>query len=125
MNGLSTYQQHLDLASERFWAAEEQYNREKFHTADHLFINAAINYHNALCQKFLSRIPSHKAHSDTSYFPELRQFLGNDLQKYRDAYEFLITYKSQADYGVGLSAGIAKQIYRRAQTIKEIAGSLL
>lgn len=118
---MGTYKQHLDLASERFQAAEGQYKEEKFHTAAHLFINAAINYHNAICQKFLNMMPSHKMHSDTAYFPELAGFLGHDLPKYRDAYEFLMAHKSQSDYGVGLSFNIAKQVYRRAKTIKEIA----
>jgi len=118
---LAVYKQHLDLASERFQAAEAQYRDEKFHTAAHLFINAAINYHNAICQKFLKRIPSHKAHSDTSYFPELSRLLGPDLSKYKDAYEFLVSNKSEADYGIGMSLNTAKQIHRRAAALKEIA----
>lgn len=118
---MNTYKQHLELAGERFLAAEREYSEGKVHTAAHLFINAAVNYHNALCQKFLSRIPSHKAHHDTSYFLELSRFLGNDFSKYRDAYEFLISHKNQSDYGVELSFNIAKQIYRRAQIIKDIA----
>jgi len=109
------------LASERFQTAEEQLSEEKFHTAAHLFINAAINYHNAICQKFLSRIPSHKAHSDTTYFRELADFLGTDLSEYRDAYEFLMAHKGQADYGAELSSNIARQIHRRAKKIREIA----
>lgn len=124
-SGLGTYRQHLDLASERFEAAEEQYKDEKFHTAAHLFINAAINYHNAMCQKFLNRIPSHKAHSDTGHFQELSGFLGVESSRYRDAYEFLISHKSEADYGIGISTGIAKQVYRRAKTIREITEHLL
>lgn len=118
---MSTYKQHLDLANERFQTAEEQLKEEKFHTAAHLVINASINYHNALCQKFLNKIPRHKAHSDTSYFRELADFLGPDFSRYQDAYEFLIAQKSEADYGVGLSFAVTKQIYRRAKTIKEIA----
>ena len=117
---MSTYKQHLDLASERFQAAQEQFKDEKVHTAAHLFINAAINYNNALCQKVLNKIPRHKAHSDTSYFQDLGEFLGDGLQKYKDSYEFLIGYKSEADYGTHLSINIAKQIYRRSTTIREI-----
>ncbi|MBI5554117.1 MAG: hypothetical protein HY917_05260 [Candidatus Diapherotrites archaeon] len=118
---MSTYKQHLDLANERFQTAEELYAEEKVHTAAHLFINAAINYHNAVCQKFLNRIPTHKPHSDTGYFQELSDFLGNDLAKYRSAYEFLMAHKSQSDYGAELSLTMAKQINRRAHTIREIA----
>ncbi|MDD5163981.1 MAG: hypothetical protein PHD95_07315 [Candidatus ainarchaeum sp.] len=97
---MSTYKQHLDLASERFRLAEEQFKYEKFHTSAHLFINAAINYHNALCQKFLAKIPSHKQHSDTGYFQELSRFLGTDSARYQSAYKFLISHKSEADYGM-------------------------
>ncbi len=122
---MSIYRQHADLANERFQTAEEQLNEEKFHTAAHLFINAAINYHNALCQKFLDKIPGHKAHSDTSYFQELAEFLGADFSKYRDSYEFLMAHKSEADYGVGFSFSIAKQIHRRAKTLKEISERIL
>lgn len=122
---MSTYNQHLDLANERFQTAEGQFKEEKFHTAAHLFINAAINYHNSLCQKFLNKIPRHKPHSDTSYFRELAGFLGADFSKYQDAYEFLMSHKSEADYGVGFSLNAAKQIYRRTKTIKEIAEHLL
>ena len=125
MNGLKEFRHHLDLASERFSAARELMDDEKEHTAAHLFINSAINYHNALCQKFLHRIPSHKQHSDTSYFPELSKFLGKDSQKYKEAYLFLIGYKSQADYGESISENTAKQIERRAAAIKEIAEVLL
>ncbi|MDO8626948.1 MAG: hypothetical protein Q7K42_00650 [Candidatus Diapherotrites archaeon] len=113
------------MAAERFKAAEEQYVEERFHTASHLFINACVNYHNAICQKFLNRIPSHKAHFDTSYFKELAGFFDKDFSKYQTAYEFLMAYKSEADYGVEFSQNIAKQIQRRANTIKEIAGRLL
>ncbi len=122
---MSTYKQQLDLANERFQTAEGQFKEERFHTAAHLFINAAINYHNAICQKFLAKIPSHKQHSATSYFQDLGEFIGQDLHKYQAAYEFLMAHKSQADYGVGLSANTAKQILRRAKTIKEIAEQLL
>ncbi|MFH1663747.1 MAG: HEPN domain-containing protein [archaeon] len=119
---MNTYKQHFDLANERFQAAEDLLKKEKYHTAAHLFINAAINYHNALCQKFLNKIPSHKPHSDiSSYFNELSRFLGEDSKKYRDAYEFLIANKSQADYGVYFSVSMAKQIERKANKIKEIA----
>jgi hypothetical protein len=113
------------LANERFEAAGEKFSEEKFHTAAHLFINAAINYHNALCQKFLAKIPSHKQHSDTSYFRELAGFLGNDSAKYQSAYKFLISHKSEADYGIQLSISTAQQIQRKAETIKEIAEALL
>ena len=123
--GLGTFKQHVDLASERFQAAEEQFEEEKFHTASHLLINAAINYHNAICQKFLLKIPGRKQHSDMGYFHELSGFLGKDFEKYQDAYEFLMAHKSQADYGVGLSANTAKQILRRAATIKEITECLV
>lgn len=122
---MGTYKQHLDLANERFQVAEEQFREEKFHTAAHLFINAAINYHNALCQKFLNKIPSHKQHSDTSYFRELAGFLGAYLAKYKESYEFLIKHKSDADYGFGVSQNMVKQIKRRAETIKEIAEAIL
>lgn len=117
---MATYRQHLDLALERFQAAEEQFKEEKYHTAAHLFINAAVNFHNTLCQKFLNKIPSHKHHSDTTYFRDLAPFLKSELSKYQDAYEFLIAHKSQADYGAELSLNAAKQIYRRAKIIKEI-----
>ncbi|MFH1257222.1 MAG: hypothetical protein V1494_08105 [Candidatus Diapherotrites archaeon] len=122
---MGTFKHHADLASERFQVAEEQFDEENYHTAAHLYINSAINYHNALCQKFLKQIPSHKPHSDTSYFNELRKPLGPEFQKYTAAYQFLIGYKSQADYGTELSFEIAKQIKRRARTIKEIAEALL
>lgn len=122
---MSTFKQHLDLAAERFQAADEKFKEEKFHTAAHLFINSAINYHNALCQKFLTKIPRHKPHFDTGYFHELKEFLGADFQKYQDAYEFLIAHKNQADYGAELSDSTAMQILRRARTIKEIVEQLL
>lgn len=124
-SGLETFRQHLDLANERFELAEEQMKQEKYHTAAHLFINSAINYHNAVCQKFLNRIPSHKQHSDTSYFPELAKFLKKDLPKYCDAYKSLVSQKSRADYGTDFSSASAEQIRRRAQKIKEIAEQLL
>lgn len=113
------------MASERFQAAEKQFNEEKHHTAAHLFINASINYHNALCQKFLNKIPSHKQHSDSSYFNELAKFFGKDFQKYKNSYEFLMAYKSQADYGIALSINAANQIRRNAFKIKEIAETIL
>ncbi len=69
--------------------------------------------------------PAHKTHFGTSYFPELRSFLGDDFSKYQSAYEFLIAHKSLSDYGVELSFNIAKQIYRRAKTIKGIAEHIL
>lgn len=122
---MNTSKQHLELANERFQTAEAQFEQEKFHTAAHLFINAAANYHNALCQKFLNKIPSHKQHMDMSYFSELAKFFGKDLPKYRDCYEFLMAHKSEADYGVELPINICKQIQRRARTIKEIAEQLL
>ena len=122
---MSTHKQHADLAGERYQAAEEQFEDEKYHTAAHLYINSAINYHNAICQKYLKYIPSHKQHSDTSYFHQLRVPLGPELQKYTEAYKFLISYKSQADYGTELSFTIAKQIQRRAKTIRGIAEQLL
>ena len=117
---MNTYRQHFELAEERFLAAEELLKKEKFHTAAHLFINSAVNYHNALYQKFLNKIPSHKSHSDTSYFKELFRFLGEDFQKYRESYEFLMANKSQVDYGVYFSATTAKQVQRRANKLKEI-----
>ena len=98
---------------------------EKYHTAAHLFINAAINFHNALCQKFLNKIPSHKQHSDTSYFHELHADLKEDYSKYLEAYVFLVGYKNQADYGVEISENKAKQIQRKATTIKNIAERLI
>ncbi|MBI2598119.1 MAG: hypothetical protein HYW50_02895 [Candidatus Diapherotrites archaeon] len=55
---MSTYKHHLDLASERFELAKNQFEEEKFQTASHLFINAVINYHNAICQKFLQKKPN-------------------------------------------------------------------
>ena len=118
---MAVYKQHLDLAGERFRAAERHFEDEEFHTAAHLFINAVINYHNAVCQKFLKTIPGHKMHSDTSYFRELSKALGQDSPKYKDAYEFLIANKSEADYGTGLSLNTAKQIQRRAAIFKGIA----
>lgn len=125
MTLLSTYRQHLDLANERYQTALEQLGDEKYHTAAHLFINAAINYHNALCQKLLNKIPTHKQHSDKSYFGELSRFLGKESQRYRDAYEFLMAHKSEADYGVQLSITTAQQVQRRTRTIKEIAEQIL
>lgn len=122
---MSVYKHHLDMASERFQVAEEQYLNENYHTAAHLYINAAINYNNAICQKFLQKIPSHKQHSDTTHFNELIRHLGKDYQKYKDAYEYLISQKSDADYGKEPSFNIAKQIQRRARTIKDIAEHLL
>lgn len=119
------YKQHLDLAAERYHVAQLQLEDERYHTAAHLFINSAVNYHNALCQKFLNKIPRHKQHSDTTYFGELAKFLGSDFAKYRGAYEFLVAHKSEADYGVQLSAATALQIQRRASAIKEIAEALL
>ena len=126
MSGLNLYRQHIDLANDRFVAAEEMMGEEKEHMAAHLFINAAINYHNALCQKFLNGIPSHKQHSDTSYFNELKKFLGGDLPDYKEAYAFLMRYKSQADYGgTEISTTTAKQIQRRALKIRGIVEHLL
>lgn len=122
---MGVYKQHQNLANERFLAAEEQFKEEKFQTAAHLFINAVINYHNALCQKYLNKIPSHKQHSDTSYFKELAKFIGKDSKEYRANFEFLMTCKSQADYGVGLPTTQANQIRRRACKIKEIIEQLL
>lgn len=122
---MQTYKQHLELANERYQTATELLQQEHYHTAAHLFINSAINYHNAVCQKFLNKIPKHKSHSDTSYFNELAKFLEKDLPKYRECYEFLMAHKSQADYGVQLSIGAAEQIQRRAAKIKEIAEATL
>lgn len=122
---MSIYKQHFDLAIERFQTAEEQFNEERYQTAAHLFINAAINFHNAVCQKFLNKIPSHKQHSDSSYFNELLKFLGKDFAKYKDCYEFLIAYKSQADYGIGLSVNAAIQIRRKTIALKEIVETIL
>ena len=120
-----SYKQHFDLASERFMVAMEQLENEHYQTAANLFINASINYHNAICQKFLNLIPSHKQHSDTSYFRELSPFLLEDSKKYKEAYTLLISYKSQADYGAGISANSAEIIKRKATKIKEIAERLL
>ncbi|MDO8625401.1 MAG: hypothetical protein Q7R47_04935 [Candidatus Diapherotrites archaeon] len=122
---MSTHRQYLDLASERFAWAERAFGEEDVHTASHLFINAAINYHSALCQKFLQKIPRLASHADMSYFIELQRALGPGYQKYRDAYGFLTGYKGQADYGVQLSGNIAKQIQRKARALKEIAEPLL
>lgn len=122
---MSTYKQYLDLAAERFSLAEKQFQEEKFHTASHLFINSAINYHNALCQKFLEQTPRHKPHSETSYFNELQDALDPEYQKYKDAYTLLMNYKSQADYGTTVSENIAKQIQRKAIAVKQIAEALL
>lgn len=119
------FTQHKNLAIERFDTAEELFLEEKYQTAAHLFINAIINYHNALCQKFLHKIPQHKPHFDTSYFNELAKVLGKEINIYRDAYEFLISYKSQADYGTSISINIAQQIRRKAYKIKEIIEPLL
>ncbi|HIH09397.1 MAG TPA: hypothetical protein HA254_01885 [Candidatus Diapherotrites archaeon] len=119
------YKEHLDLASERFQVATEQYGQERYHTAAHLFINSAINYHNAICQKFLKKIPSHKAHSGTSYFHELEPYMMGDCQKYRDSYALLVSYKGVSDYGYGLSIDAARIIKRHAAKIKEIAQGLL
>ena len=122
---MSVYKQHLDLANERFNAAERHYKEEEYHTAAHLYINATINYHNAVCQKYLGKIPSHKQHSDTGYFKDLAKDLSSDYHKYKGAYEYLMGHKSEADYGTELSLNTAKQIMRRAKTIKEIAEHLL
>lgn len=122
---MSAYKQHLDLANERFSWAQRALDEEEHHLAAHLFINAAINYHTAVCQKFLNKIPRHKQHSDTSYFNELAPHLGEELPKYREAYEFLMKYKSEADYGTEMSLNITKQISRRAGIIREIAEAIL
>ena len=122
---MGAHRQHLELANERFDAAEEMTRQGKEHTAAHLYINAAINYHNALCQKYLGKIPSHKDHGDTSYFKELSRFLQEDTQKYKAAYVFLMQHKSQAEYGIGLSLSATKQIRGRASKIKEIAEPLI
>ena len=122
---MESYKQHLDLANERFDWAERLFSEGSENTACHLFINAAINYHNALSQKLLGKIFSHKQHSDTSYFKELSRLLGHDYQRYKSAYEFLMQYKGQADYGGGLSAGSAANIRRQAQKIREITEPLL
>ena len=84
---MNTYKQHLNLANERFDAAEKLFEEGSEHTAAHLYINATINYHNALCQKFLKKIPSHKNHSETSYFKKLAKELGSDYKDYKRAYE--------------------------------------
>ncbi len=117
---MNTYKQHLDIANERFQVAEQQFDEEKYHTSAHLFINSVINYHNALCQKFLNKIPRNKPHQDTTYFRELEKFLGKEFKKYQNNYEFLISHKNQTDYGIELSINMAKQIQRRAKIIKEI-----
>ena len=122
---MSVFKQHLDLASERFMMAERLFDEGKEHTASHLYINAAINYHNALCQKYLAKIPSHKSHSDTTYFQDLSGILKGDSKKYAECYKFLVTHKGQADYGIGISQAIATQIRRRAQTFKEMIERLL
>lgn len=122
---MSVYKHHLNLASERFNVAERLFGEEEYHTAAHLYINAAVNYHNAICQKFLAKIPGHKQHSDTSYFKEVSNHLGSNYKKYKDAYEYLMGHKSEADYGTELSLNTAKQIMRRARTIKEVAENFL
>ena len=113
------------MANDRFDWAKRALDEDDHRLAAHLFINAAISYHSAICQKFLNKIPRHKAHSDTTYFHELANHLKENLPKYKDAYDFLISHKSDADYGTELSLNVAKQIYRRARTVKEIAEVLL
>ena len=125
MNGLSVYKEHLDLAAERFSGAKEMMENDREHTAAHLYINSAINYHNALCQKFLKSMPSHKQHMDTTHFKGLERVMGKDLPRYKEAYAFLIGHKSKADYGTEFSAGLARQVERRATFIKETAEALL
>ena len=122
---MSTYRHHLDLANERFDLAEQMFGDGKEHTAAHLYINAVINYHNAACQKFLSKIPSHKGHADASYFKNLSEFLGKDLHRYKDSYIFLVSHKGKADYGVGMSSTVASQIRSHAQKIREIIEPIL
>lgn len=122
---MSIYKHHLDLANDRFNIAERLFEEEDYHTAAHLYVNAAINYHNAICQKYLNKIPSHKQHSDTSYFKDLTKDLDDDYQRYEDAYKYLMAHKSEADYGTELSLNTTKQIMRRAKTIKEIAEHLI
>lgn len=122
---MESYKEHLNLAAERFAVATELFEQERYHTAAHLFINAAINYHNAICQKFLKKIQSHKEHSDTSYFSELAPFLGGDYRQYKDAYMKLIPYRGQSDYGVGISINSAEIVKRNAGKIREIAQRLL
>lgn len=122
---MENYKELLNLAAEKFMVAQEQFDMERYHTAAHLFINAAINYHNAVCQKFLKKIQSHRNHSDTSYFRELATYLGDDYQKYKDSYSKIIPYKGESDYGVGISMNSAELIKRHAGKIKEIAERLL
>ncbi|MFH1391661.1 MAG: hypothetical protein ABIH20_05095 [Candidatus Diapherotrites archaeon] len=122
---MSTYKQHLDLANERFDSAENLFDEGKDHTAAHLYINSVINYHNAACQKFLEKIPSHKHHLDTSYFNELSKYIGTDFPEYKQAYKTIMPFKSQADYGIGLSFNATEKIRKRAQKIREIIEPLL
>lgn len=113
--------EHLETALERFDWAERAFKEENYHTAGHLYINAAIKFTDFLCQKYLNQTITRKSHSDTSFLNELSKFLKDNFKEFKEAYSFLMAQKSIADYGVQLSENISKQIQRKAHKIKEIA----
>ncbi|GEM_PF-1989691 len=118
---MSLPKEHFGIASERFDWAERAYEEENYHTAGHLYINAAIKFTDFLCQKYLGKVTTRKSHADTSFFKDLSKFLKDNSHEFKEAYSFLMAQKSIADYGVELSENTCKQIQRKTNKIKEIA----
>lgn len=112
--------EHYNIALEAFNWAEKIYNEEDYHTASLNYINATIKFNDFLCHKYLHEIFSRKHHSDITFIKNLEKFLKVDYTSYKTAYEFLMDHKNQADYGIGVSENVAKQIQRKARQIKEI-----
>jgi len=118
---LTLPKEHLEIALERFDWAERAFQEENYHTAGHLYINAAIKFADFLSQKYLDQITTRKSHSDITFLSDLSKFLKEDSKTFKEAYSYLMSQKTIADYGVTLSENMAKQIQRRATKIKEIA----
>lgn len=113
--------EHYSVALDTFYWAEKIYKEEDYRTASLNYINAAIKFNDFLCHKYLHEIFSRKHHSDPAFIQKLQKFLGIEYDSYKSAYQFLMDYKTQTDYGTGISENIAKQIQRKARKIKEIA----
>lgn len=112
--------EHFEIALERFDWAERAFQEENYHTAGHLYINAAIKFTDFLCQKYLNQVMTRKSHFDASFLNDLSKILKGDFKEFKEAYSFLMAQKSIADYGVQLSETVSKQIQRKARKIKEI-----
>jgi len=118
---LTLPKEHFGIASERFDWAERAYDEENFHTAGHLYINAAIKFADFLSQKYMNKVTTRKSHADTTFLKDLSKFLKESSGEFKEAYSFLMAQKSIADYGVELSANTCRQIQRKAGKIKGIA----